>query len=148
MKPAELGSRLRRQIPLSQAMGLQVERCDVNTGVVFRLPLKPNINHKGTAFGGTLLATQAIACWAWLMEYLAEQNLQAEVVLQRQKGRFLRPTTAEFTVQTLSLSDAKKYSFIKALAKKKKARIHLQCEVRCLDKVTTIFEGDYVALLK
>src|SRR6185437_13585726 len=90
---------LRTQIPLSRQMGIQVTDSSPER-VQFELPLKPNRNHKMTAFGGTLVAAQALASWSLLMEILNDSGVSAEVVLQREHSEFSKPVTADFTVET------------------------------------------------
>lgn len=136
-----------KQIPLSRNMGLRVVQLSIDQGVRFELPLEPNKNHKETAFGGSLVAAQAVACWSWVMILLCEANLSAEVVLQRQSAEFLLPTSKDFEVEAFPLSLEERYSFIKTLNHKGKARLSMKARVRCQGQTTTEFSGDYVAIL-
>ena len=49
-------------IPLTRAMGLRVESLGEG-GIRMNAPLEPNVNDKGTAFGGSLAAILTLAGW-------------------------------------------------------------------------------------
>ncbi|TFG38857.1 MAG: thioesterase, partial [Candidatus Aminicenantes bacterium] len=55
-------------MPITKALGLRVIGRD-GTDLIFSAPLAPNINHKGTAFAGSLNATATLAGWGtiWLL---------------------------------------------------------------------------------
>jgi thioesterase domain-containing protein len=146
MNKMKLQKILKSQIPLSSAMGIKVVQCSAAKGVVFRLPLRPNRNHKNTAFGGTLIAAQALASWAWLMCLLAKNNSDAQVVVQRQMSEFLAPVTDDFWVQTRVPSKAQIKKFIVTLKKKGKARLLIQAEAKNHKKPACIYAGEYVAI--
>ena len=58
----ELNDYLNRHVPLFRAMQAQIERCDA-TGLALTAPLEPNVNDKGTAFGGSMAAIAALTGW-------------------------------------------------------------------------------------
>lgn len=148
MTKNQLAKMISTQIPLSKAMGLKVESASASRGVIFNLPLKPNRNHKNTAFGGTLVAAQALACWAWLMVFLNKKELDGEVVIQRQTGEFLHPVPRNFKVHVCPPSAQSQKQFLLALRKKRKARIEIYAEIICKDQLAASFRGEYVAVLK
>ena len=110
------------------------------------MPLPPNRNHKNTAFGGSLVAGQALACWAWLTMLLDEFGVPAEVVVQRQSSEFLRPVKSHFKVETTPVSEKNVARFLLTLSKKGKARLRLKAQVKAEKKICTRYEGDYVAI--
>ncbi len=138
---------LRTQIPLSKQMGIRVVESSPKR-VKFSLPLKPNRNHKMTAFGGTLIAAQALASWALLMEVLFDRDIAAEVVLQREHSEFHIPVTSDFTVETRSLAADQRILFLRTLRQHKKARIEVSAQAKCNGLVACEFTGYYVAILK
>ncbi len=145
MTRSSLAQLIKSQIPLTKAMGLQVKRCSVRSGVVFSLPLKPNRNHKNTAFGGTLVAGQALASWAWLMAVLDQNQLNAEVVVQRQVGEFLRPVDKNFIVQTDKVPIQELERFLVTLKRRGKARIMISARVLNKGELAATYSGEYVA---
>lgn len=67
--------------------------------VRLKLPLKPNRNHLGTGFGGSVMAGQALCCWAYLMNYFDEKGLEVSIVLQDSESRFYKPVLDDFSVE-------------------------------------------------
>lgn len=63
MKRCDLEQYLHEHIPLSRAMGVEVQEADWN-GVTLRAPLAPNNNHRETVFGGSASAVAILAAWA------------------------------------------------------------------------------------
>ena len=57
--------KIRGEIPLTQAMQLEVSAWDGKT-LVLSVPLAANINDKGTAFAGSITALGSITGWAAL----------------------------------------------------------------------------------
>lgn len=150
MNSKSLTQILKKQIPLSQAMGIRVLGCSPRDGVKFSLPLGPNRNHKKTAFGGTLVAAQALASWAFLMAHLSEQEIEdVEVVLQRQESEFALPVSRDFVVETMPLSEKELNVFFKTLHRHGKARITVKARVltsKRSNKIASTYQGEYVAL--
>ena len=138
---------LQTQIPLSKQMGIVVAVSNAEL-VRFRLPLEPNHNHKMTAFGGTLIAAQALACWALLMELLSHRRIDAEVVLQREHSNFFKPVEADFIVETRPLIESETERFLQTLKLHHKARIEVSAQVVCAGEVACEFTGQYVAIMK
>ena len=146
MTREDLSQILKSKIPLSKAMGIRVSGCSVLGGVKFHLPLKPNRNHKNTAFGGTLVAAQALASWAWMMELLDKYNISAEVVVQRQHSEFRLPVKKNFRVATQKVSDAEIKRFLRTLARRHRARLRVSARVLSGGRLAAEYTGEYVAL--
>lgn len=138
---------LQTQIPLSKQMGIRVRACS-EKNVEFALPLKPNRNHKKTAFGGTLVAAQALASWSLLMQILARHFIDAEVVLQRERSEFYKPVVADFSVKTRSLARGDVNRFLRTLQSHHKARLEISAQVVCDSQVACEFFGQYVAVMR
>jgi thioesterase domain-containing protein len=146
MTKTSLAKILKKQIPLSNAMGIHVVKCSRFEGVQLRLPLKPNRNHKNTAFGGTLVAAQALASWAAIMAILEDEGLMAEVVIQRQFSEFIRPVKNNFSVKTHKITSNDILRFCKILRRFGKARIEISACVMVGGKLAATFKGEYVAI--
>ena len=70
----ELRAKLRRDMPITKALGLRVVGRE-GAGLVLSSPLAPNINHKGTAFAGSLNATATLAGWGTIWLVLRERGM-------------------------------------------------------------------------
>ena len=79
------------KIPISREMGISLERYDT-TGLVIKAPLQNNINHKQTAFGGSLNAVAALSCWAFLYLMLTQlEDAHPQIVIQKSNRTNRRP---------------------------------------------------------
>lgn len=136
-----LETTLWREIPLTRSLGLRVESASARL-VRLAFPLEPNINHKQTAFGGSLYNAAVLAGWslAWLA--LKEQNLAAHVVIVAGDERFLKPVKGDFVAECAAAPEALEQAF-RVLRRKGKARLALEGVVLCRSEVCLAFRGSY-----
>ena len=71
---------LNEHIPLSLAMGVKVEAASDNA-VTLSAPLKPNINHRDTVFGGSASAVAILSAWTLLYVRLNRARISVGVAL-------------------------------------------------------------------
>ncbi|MCL6416453.1 thioesterase domain-containing protein [Aestuariirhabdus sp. Z084] len=139
-----LEARILEQIPLLSAMQVRLEHYD---GESLRLsaPLPPNINDKGTAFGGSLATLVTITGWCFTT-LLADQVGANEVVVADSQMNYLKPVTAELNSYCILEADSRT-SFLNLLESRGKAS--LQLEVNIAEPEPALrFQGRYVALLR
>ena len=80
------------EIPITAALRLKVARFE--TGVLtLAAPLAPNINHKDTAFAGSLNAVLTLAGWSMLWLIARRDMISAKVVIQEPNIARLFSTT-------------------------------------------------------
>src|SRR6185437_9306954 len=91
----ELQDVLHHEIPLSQAIGLVVRDYDGERLSLYA-PLAPNVNHKATAFAGSLTAVATLTGWGatWLL--LRERDMGGVIVIQESTTRYLLPVGGDF----------------------------------------------------
>src|SRR6266700_646189 len=94
----ELQEILAREIPITQHLGISIESYD-ETGLTLKAPLQQNINHKSTAFAGSLNALLTLAGWGLLWLLLQERDMHAQIVIQESMSRYLRPVTRDFSAR-------------------------------------------------
>ncbi len=141
----ELETVLHHEIPLSRQMGLTVDRYD-GERLSLCAPLAPNVNHKATAFAGSLTAVATLTGWGatWLL--LRERDMGGVIVIQESTTRYLLPVSGDF-VATCRLPSARVIErFLAGLRRRGKARLPLSVEI--LDgagRVAVAFSGQYVA---
>ena len=75
---------LYQYIPLSAAMGVQVRTASVGH-VKLAAPLRPNVNHTETVFGGSAAALATLSAWTLLHLRLENARLDARLVIQRSR---------------------------------------------------------------
>jgi thioesterase domain-containing protein len=142
----ELERYLHQQIPLSAAMGVKALSATTQC-VVLAAPLEPNINHKRTAFGGSISALGILAAWSLLHLRLVEARYDCEVVIQSSQMEYDRPITEAFAARS-SLTDSLWSTFLRTLARKKRARIEIQSSLVCQGVLAARLSGRFVAFLQ
>ncbi len=146
MPAHELERYLHRQIPLSVAMGVSVVRLDEQS-VTLRAPLAPNINHRGTVFGGSASAVAMLAAWSLLHSRLTAAGLDARLVIRRNTMEFVAPIAGEFEAQAVIDADGDWETFASTLARRGKARIGVAVALAYEGLAAARFVGEFVAML-
>jgi len=143
----ELQETLAREIPITKHLGITVVSYD-DEGLTLKAPLRQNINHKSTAFAGSLNALLTLAGWGLLWLLVKERDMQVQIVIQESMSSYLRPVTRDFSAQCHKPDPASIARLETTLRKKRKARLELQSEIREGDMVAVSFRGRYVVFLK
>ncbi len=132
-------------IPLTQSMGLRAVRAW--PGVALAVPLGPNTNHQGTAFGGSLHSAAILAGWAWLWGCLRHNGLQAQVVIQKAQSEITAPVAGDFTAFCDGAAAGDLEHLMRMLTRKGRGRLALACRVESGSQVCMKFAGEYVVLM-
>lgn len=136
---------LYEQIPLSEAMEVQVVEV-TNDLVILTAPIKPNINHRSTVFGGSASALAILSAWTLINFRLQSERISARLVIQKNTISYDKPITDNFEA-VCSLTDPQVWvRFIKIFQKKHKSRITVNSVLKCEGKQVGVFTGVYVAL--
>ncbi|WP_037572228.1 YiiD C-terminal domain-containing protein [Spirochaeta cellobiosiphila] len=146
MKSKELLKYLNKNIPITKRMDLTILESSSQC-VAIKAGLEANRNHKKTAFGGSINTLMVLSCFSLLKIILDEQNIDADIVIQRSQIEFLRPVQTDFTSRTRIEDQNKINLFIDQLQRHGKGRIGLQATIS-QDKELAAFKGDFVAMLK
>lgn len=134
-------------IPLGRAMALTISRLD-ETGISLKLPLAPNINDKGTAFGGAMASAMILAGWSLPRLLLRRQRIEADLVIGRCELRFLKPVVEDFAVHCDWPEEAALARFFSELDQRGRGRLDLLPCVACGDEVVATLQARYAALKK
>jgi thioesterase domain-containing protein len=143
MTPATaLEHTLHDEIPISLAMGIRVANYD---GASLRLtaPLAPNINHKSTAFGGSLYSLAVLCGWGLLHIKLAELGLKKHIVIQDGNIHYLRPVNADMQAEC-RLDETAFKRFLHTLKRHGRARLVLDTSIQQNGQAAVSFKGSYV----
>lgn len=137
---------LHEHIPLSAAMQCQLETLERDC-VVISAPLEPNLNHRATAFGGSVSTLATLAAWTLVHTRLQNENIHARVVIQRHEMSYDKPVTARFQA-TCNFSDAIAWQrFVKMLQIRGRGRIRITAVVEAQQEMVGKFTGDFVAII-
>jgi thioesterase domain-containing protein len=147
MSAKGLESFLHEKIPLTKAMGLRVAESSTQR-LVLEAPLEKNVNHLGTAFGGSLHALPTLACYAGLWTLLREAGIDGHVVVKKSEAFYRQPVTGTLRAICVRPPAAEAAGFIRDLQRHKKARMELTAIVEGADgKPAVEFSGSFVAVV-
>ncbi len=144
MTPTELTSFLHQSIPLTQALGVRVSLA-LPGQIALTAPLAPNLNHHGTAFGGSLATLGILAGWLVLHHRLIEAGIDASLVVRHTELDYLQPVTADLLAQS-ELPEAQCSSLLDRLGRGERARITVSSRLCCNDADAVRARATYVAL--
>jgi thioesterase domain-containing protein len=142
--PEFINQYLAEHIPISQALGVRVTVFD-GESVRIAAPLTPNLNHRNTAFGGSLAALGILAGWSLVNFNLQDLGLPCRVVIQKSEMDFLLPVDADF--EAVARKPEPWETLIKTLRRRKKARVELPSDIMLDNKIVATHNGLYVAVL-
>ena len=139
----ELQNTLYTEIPITRHFNLKVGSYD---GHSLRLdaPLAENINHAGTAFGGSLSSLVTLAGWSIVWFILRESHLEGEIVIQDGACNYLLPVTRDFSAYCYKPEASQIARFERMLRSHGRARLELEAVILDDDKVAVSFRGRYV----
>jgi len=145
MQAADLEHYLHEQIPLSLALAVHVEHAGPEL-VRLSAPLAPNLNHRGTAFGGSVASLAILAGWSWLLTRLVHRRPLPRLVIQEQNVEYLAPIDAAFEASCAAPPEAVWRRFLRSLDERGRGRLELTAEVTSEGRIAARFRGLYVAI--
>lgn len=141
---ADLERLLHAEIPLTRAMQVRVLRSDRN-GLALGAALTPNLNHKQTAFGGSLNSLATLACWGLIHLLVRDHGQTITVVIQESSVQFLKPVTRDFEALCSPPPAPVIEKFLHMLERKGRARLTLDATIRTDGEIALRFRGQFVA---
>jgi thioesterase domain-containing protein len=136
---------LYQQIPLSQAMGVEVDHATTKA-VALRIPLGPNINHRETAFGGSISAAGILSCWTLVHLRLAELKIPTRLVIHKNKMIYREPIAGDFE-SVCRFDDQTAWDQVLTMLERwGKAKLQLQASLLSDGKEAAEFQGSFVVV--
>ncbi|HXB18942.1 MAG TPA: YiiD C-terminal domain-containing protein [Steroidobacteraceae bacterium] len=135
---------LTARIAPARALGVTVAATEP---VTISAPLEGNLNDKGTGFAGSLFSVAALAGWALVTRWCAVEPIEAEVVLQSSRVRFLAPARGEFRAIAHELPEKQRQKLARMLARSGRGRAEVAIDVKCDEAVVMSFNGVYAVIL-
>jgi thioesterase domain-containing protein len=135
-------------IPMTQAMGVKVEQADA---ALVRLiaPLAPNINDKGTGFGGSINSVMTLAGWGLVWLALKREQLHADLVIHTQEVTFLQPLKDAIDVRARYIAEDTLAQIQERYQRGRRARADLSIEaVDAHGEPVAVMQARYVVLPK
>ncbi len=139
----ELQEFMHREIPITRDMGITVSASN-SSRVVLRAPLLRNVNHKKTAFGGSLNSLALLAGWGLLFIMLREKGKSTRIVIQDSSVSYYSSVTNDFEAICQIPDGTTVEKFQNMLERKGKSRIVLDSTIHEDGKLAVTFRGTYV----
>jgi thioesterase domain-containing protein len=116
MNAHALQAYLHEHIPLSAAMGTTVVEAGP-AAVCLGAPLESNLNHRGTAFGGSVATLAILAGWALVHLRLRSEGVEARTVIQRSDVAYVRTIEGAFEARAVAPAEHDWTRFRSALSR-------------------------------
>ena len=147
MSPQELQAKLNRDIPVSKYLGFEFTEATPNK-VVIRARLNENINHKGTAFGGSLYTLSVLAAYSLVYLGVEKEKINTNnIVIQKGDIKYLHPVTSDFDIICEFNGPTAYEKFYEDLSRWKKVRELIKVKVFCKGELCAKLEGVFVVKL-
>jgi thioesterase domain-containing protein len=144
MSPAQrIEELLHSKIPITRAMGVKVEHYD-GERLVLVAPLDSNVNHLGTAFGGSLNALAVLSGYGLL--WLELRDAESHIVIRESSISYERPVRCQLRAVCLRPEEEALTQFKETFHQKGKARISLSATIEDEGRAAVRFRGTFVAL--
>ncbi|MEX0844427.1 MAG: YiiD C-terminal domain-containing protein [Balneolaceae bacterium] len=145
MIKSEIEKYLYEHIPITKALGVEAVTFSENS-VKFRAPLSKNINHRSTAFGGSISSLLITTGWSYLRLLFDNYEPIPRIVIGRSSTYYLKPITSDFTSELIIPEDETITDFMHMYTRFGKARITLQVQIEKEGEILAEFEGDFVVM--
>lgn len=136
---------LGKAIPMVNAMGIQHMQRDGDQ-LSWALALEPNLNDKGTGFGGALAAQATLLGWCWTTLWLRRRNILRDVVVATASQKFLAPVSADYRMICMPTESDAAERLAEQLDQKGWGRIALAQQLWCGETLCLEASGDYAVL--
>ncbi|WP_211824689.1 YiiD C-terminal domain-containing protein [Kistimonas asteriae] len=130
------------KIPMLRAMEIDYRLYD-GKQLQLACPLPPNINDKGTFFGGSISALATICGWTMTSLKALEVGTNCDVVIAEQNLQFLTPACSELTA---TCECTVPETFNGRLQAGRRARLDLTVSLHSDGERVANFNGRYVAV--
>ena len=133
-------------IPLARAMALSAASYE-GSALTLTAPLAPNVNDKGCAFGGSLVALMTLAGWGLVKLALERAGRDCDIFVGDSDVRYVAPVWEDFTA-TARLVDRESFqSMLETLTARGRARTRVRCVVPLPDgSAAATLEARFVAI--
>ncbi|MNT11264.1 putative thioesterase (yiiD_Cterm) [compost metagenome] len=142
--PKHLAELLKDRIKLYEHLGLEVVEL-TSLSVRFRVSLEENLNHKGTAFGGSIYAAAVLSAYALVLHGLRERKIATDnIVIQKGEIQYLKPVESDFEVLCQFPSKESADNFYARLTQDARAKEVLTVKVQVAGDTKAILKGTFV----
>ncbi len=145
----ELQHTLNHEIPLTRHLGLRVDHYDKEEGLLsLWAPISPNLNHKSTAFAGSLNSILTLGGWSLVWILLKEWGLSGTVVIQESTCQYRFPVHEDFVARCRRPPKDDLERFESQLRGHSKGRLEVSVEICQGARQAAAFWGRYVVHIR
>lgn len=145
MNAVDLQQYLHKHIPISDAMGISVTVASADT-VELCAALTPNLNHRSTAFGGSVASLAVLAGWSLLRIGLDDVRPTPQIVIQRSALEYTTPILSDFSAVCRRPPEETWQRFMQAFTRRGRGRLTLEVVVLCEGGAVARLTGRFVAM--
>ena len=116
------------QIPVVKDMGIELSGFN-GTEIKLKAPLDKNINHRFSAFGGSIYSVAVLAVYGLVFLNLRKRNLNPHIVVHKSNVVYKAPILQDFEAVCKIEKDKEFDDFIQYYIENKKSRIELSSNV-------------------
>lgn len=138
---------LRHHVPLTRQIDIRAGS-QTDQWLELSAPLKPNLNDKQTAFGGTLATLCTLSGWCICSMLCRSLTQKVDIAVIDSHIRYHRPVTGDpITARACFPSIETQQTFIETLQKEGRARLNIKVSVKEGDTNAVSFEASYYVQL-
>ena len=129
VNPQELVKILSDNIKLYEHLGITVQELNSHHAI-FKVSLQKNLNHKGTAFGGSIYAAGVMSAYALVLAGLKAYKIPTEnIVIAKGSIEYHRPVETDFEVHCAFPSLDQEQAFYNELQTKGRVKSELKVQI-------------------
>lgn len=132
-------------IPMVGVLGIGEMRRQ-GDALMWQLALEPNLNDKGTGFGGAFTAQTTLQGWCWVTLWLRERGIARDVVVAEASQCFFAPVTSDYRLVCTPAEPEGTTQLANKLAERGKGRIALTHQLYCGETLCLEASGSYAVL--
>ncbi|MGO8949194.1 MAG: YiiD C-terminal domain-containing protein [Ktedonobacterales bacterium] len=144
----ELQHTLNHEIPLTRHLGLRVNSYNDEEGLSLWAPISPNLNHKSTAFAGSLNSILTLGGWSLVWILLNEWGMSGTVVIQESTCHYRLPVHEDFVARCRRPPKKDLERFEAQIRGRGKGRLELSVEICQGEREAVTFWGRYVVHIR
>ena len=136
----------RSHIPQADVMDLRLGSYDGDR-IAIDAPLKPNINDKGCAFGGSLASLMTLVGWGLIVLRLRALGRSCDIYVQDSMVRYMAPVWSDFIAEAQLAEGESWDAFLATLEQRGRARLRVVCRIPLDDgSAAATLEARFVAI--
>lgn len=136
---------LKAAIPAIEHLGIRTLQWQ-DSHLVAELALAPNLNDKGTGFGGAFASQAILLGWCWTTLWLREHGIARDIVVAESSQRFLAPVLGDYRLSCGPEDSQGPDSLAQRLESHGRGRITLKQQLWCGDTLCLEASGNYAVL--